>query len=221
MPTTFRPYHPEQDLLLPPHLREWRAEDHVAYSISEVVEELDLSAFYAPCEGDGRRKMPYEPSMMLTVDEAFQMIVANDLTVNASDQGVLLGLTDQVEETLQAQSDGLLADAGYRKEDDFAMLEQRGIDAYISVRREVRDTGGIDAGTYPATERMVEKLSTPEGLERYRERKHIGEAVNGWIREVMGFRRFGIRGLVGAAGEWDLVCLAANLRRMRSLIVLA
>lgn len=67
MPTTFRPYAPEQDLLLPVSLRAWLPEDHVAYFISEVIEELDLTAFYAPYEGDGRRKMPYKPSMMLKV----------------------------------------------------------------------------------------------------------------------------------------------------------
>ncbi|TNF90788.1 MAG: IS1182 family transposase, partial [Gammaproteobacteria bacterium] len=154
----------------------------------------------------------------LAVDEDFQVIVANELTANASDQGVMRGLIDQVDGTLQAQPEGLLADAGYRKEEDFAVLEQRGIDAYISVRREGKDMGDLDADTYPATHRMVEKISAPEGRERYRERKHIVEAVNGWIKEVMGFRRFSIRGLAGAAGEWDLVCLAANLRRMRPLI---
>lgn len=67
MPTTFRPYAPDQDLLLPQNLREWLREDHLAYFIHEVVEELDLSAFYAPYEGDGRRKMPYEPGMMVKV----------------------------------------------------------------------------------------------------------------------------------------------------------
>jgi len=152
------------------------------------------------------------------VDEDFQLIVANELTANAGGQGVMLGLIDQVQETLQAQPDSVLADAGYRKEDDFASLEQRGIDAYVSVRREGKDVGEIDANDYPATRRMVEKLATPEGRERYRDRKHIVEAVNGWIKQVMGFRRFSIRGLEGAAGEWDLVCLAANLRRMRPLI---
>jgi transposase len=67
MPTTFRPYAPDQDLLLPESLQEWLPADHVAYFISEVVEELDLRAFYAPYEGDGRRKMPYEPRMMLKI----------------------------------------------------------------------------------------------------------------------------------------------------------
>tara|TARA_Y100001933_G_scaffold73233_1_gene74690 strand:+ start:6485 stop:7000 length:516 start_codon:yes stop_codon:yes gene_type:complete len=154
----------------------------------------------------------------LAVDEDFQVIVANELTANASDQGVMLGLMDQVEQTLETQPDCVLADAGYRKEDDFEALEQRGIEAYVSVRREGKDIGDIDANAYPATHRMVEKLSTPDGRERYRDRKHIVEAVNGWIKQVMGFRRFSIRGLDGAAGEWDLVCLAANLRRMRPLI---
>lgn len=145
------------------------------------------------------------------------MIVANELTANASDQGVMSGLLDQVDDTLQAQPACVLADAGYRKEDDLAMLEQHGIDAYVSVRRD-KDAGDIDATRYAATHRMVEKLATPEGRERYRDRKHIVEAVNGWIKQVLGFRRFSIRGLQGAAGEWDLVCLAANLRRMRPLI---
>lgn len=154
----------------------------------------------------------------LAVDEDFQVIVANELTANASDQGVMLGLLDQVDGALQGQPECLLADAGYRKEDDFEVLEQREIDAYVSVRREGKDAVDIDANAYPATHRMVEKLSTPDGRERYRDRKHIVEAVNGWIKQVMGFRRFSIRGLAGAAGEWDLVCLAANLRRMRPLI---
>jgi len=48
MPTTFHPYAPGQGLLLPMSLREWPAEDHIAYFISEVVPEPDLSAFYSP-----------------------------------------------------------------------------------------------------------------------------------------------------------------------------
>ena len=67
MPTRFRRYTPDQDLLLQPSLRDWLPEGHLAYFIDDVVEELDLSAFYAPYEGDGRRKSPYEPRMMLKV----------------------------------------------------------------------------------------------------------------------------------------------------------
>ena len=67
MPTHFRPYAPEQDLLLPPSLREWLPQGHLAYFINDVIDVLDLSVFYAPYEGDGRRNAPFEPRMMLKV----------------------------------------------------------------------------------------------------------------------------------------------------------
>ena len=67
MPTSFRPYAPDQDLLLQPSLREWLPSGHLAYFINDVVDELDLSRFYARYEGDGRRKAPFEPRMMLKV----------------------------------------------------------------------------------------------------------------------------------------------------------
>ena len=67
MPTTFRPYHPDQILLLAPDLREWVPEGHLSHQVSDLVDSLDLVSFYAPYEGDGRRNAPYEPSMMLKV----------------------------------------------------------------------------------------------------------------------------------------------------------
>lgn len=67
MGTTFRPYSPGQELLLPPSLNEWLPEGHLAYFVSDVVEELDLSAFYARYEGNGRRNSPFDPRMMLKI----------------------------------------------------------------------------------------------------------------------------------------------------------
>lgn len=57
-----------------------------------------------------------------------------------------------------------------------------------------------------------------EGRERYAQQKHLVEAVNGWIKNVLGFRQFSLRSEAAVSGEWDLVCLATNLRRMRPLI---
>ena len=67
MPTTFRPYRPDQGLLLAPDLRDWLPEGHLANHVSDLVDGLDLTAFYAPYEGDGRRKSPYESRMMAKV----------------------------------------------------------------------------------------------------------------------------------------------------------
>jgi len=67
MGTRFRPYQPDQPYLLPPSPSDWLPEGHLAYFISEVVDQLDVSAFYARYEGDGRRNCPYNPTMMLKV----------------------------------------------------------------------------------------------------------------------------------------------------------
>ena len=71
---------------------------------------------------------------------------------------------------------------------------------------------------YPATQRVKQKLETPEGRKRYSKRKSIVEPVNGWIKSVLGFRQFSLRGLKKVSGEWTLVCLALNLRQMSPLL---
>jgi len=440
MPTSFRHYAPEQDLLLPPSLGEWLPEGHLAYFISDVVEELDLVAFYAPYQGDGRRKSPYEPRMMLkillyayttgvfssrkiakkleedvamrvlaannfpqhrticdfrkrhledfksifiqvvqiaheaglvrlgtvaidgtkvkanaskhkamsygrmqpeeqrleqeiaelcsqarrkdeeedrlygedqrgdelpeelqhrqdrlekirqakarleqaqcdadtargrhpddgrkpprggrpysrdfgvppdqsqsnftdpqsrimktsegyqqcyngqlAVDDEFQLIVANALTNKASDNGQLIGLVESIEQTLGEAPASVLADAGYRSESCLEELEHRHIEAYVSLGREGKDSSAINAEDYPATARMAAKLADADGKARYARRKAMVEPANGWIKNVLGFRRFSLRGLQAVRGEWDLICLATNLRRMQPLIVM-
>ena len=64
MPTTLRPY---RLLLLSRDVREWRPSGHPAHHVSDLVDALDLSAFYAPYEGDSGRNAPYEPSLMVKV----------------------------------------------------------------------------------------------------------------------------------------------------------
>ncbi len=133
--------------------------------------------------------------------------------------GELLGVLTGVEGHLGERPETVLADAGYRDESCFKELEQQHIDGYIALAREDKPPDEIDAEDYPATRRMAEKLAGADGKARYVERKWISEAVNGWIKRVLGFRQFSLRGLNSASGEWDLVCLATNLRRMQPLMV--
>ncbi|HKH46345.1 MAG TPA: transposase, partial [Thermoanaerobaculia bacterium] len=67
MPTTFRSYNPEQTPALPSSPLCWLPEGHLAFFISDTVDNLDLSSFYEPYEGDGRRNSPFEPRMMVKV----------------------------------------------------------------------------------------------------------------------------------------------------------
>src|SRR6266436_5168303 len=64
MPKVYRSYQPEQDFLLPPSLREWLTEDHLAYFVSDVVDQLDLTAMHAVYGEEQRGQPPYDPRMM-------------------------------------------------------------------------------------------------------------------------------------------------------------
>jgi len=74
-----------------------------------------------------------------------------------------------------------------------------------------------DTPAHLATQRMADRLTSEAGRARYRRRKAIVEPVIGWIKEVLGFRRFHVRGVVKARGEWNLVCLAVNLKRLHRI----
>jgi transposase len=67
MAKTYRAYLPEQDLLLPPSLRDWLPEDHLAYFVSDVVDQLDLSAIESVYEDEERGQPPYHPRMMTKI----------------------------------------------------------------------------------------------------------------------------------------------------------
>ena len=67
MAKTYRPYVPEQDLLLPPSLREWLPEDHLAFFVSDLIDQLDLSAITTVYEQDERGYPPYHPVMLTKV----------------------------------------------------------------------------------------------------------------------------------------------------------
>ena len=67
MAKPYRAYLPEQDLLLPPSLRDWLPEDHLAYFVSDVVDQLNLSAIESVYEEEERGQPPYHPRMMTKI----------------------------------------------------------------------------------------------------------------------------------------------------------
>jgi transposase len=151
------------------------------------------------------------------VDADSQMIIANEVTHNAADNGELVPMVDAVKENLGELPKRVLGDAGFRSEDGFAKLatqKYEGMEVLVALGREGKDQAAIDPKQYPASARMAERLASKEGQAHYRQRKAIVEPVFGWIKHALGFRQFSLRGLTKVSGEWDLVCLAVNLRRM-------
>ena len=151
------------------------------------------------------------------VDGESQLILATGLTNNAADNGELLPMIEAVKNNLGELPKRVLADSGYRSERAFAALEPQGVEALVALGREGKDPATIDRERYPASARMAERLATPQGKAHYRRRKVIPEPVFGWIKHVLGFRQFSLRGLSKVTGEWSLVCLAINMRRMWAL----
>jgi hypothetical protein len=152
----------------------------------------------------------------LAVDEASQMIIATGLTNCAADNAELLPLIDHAHGALGHYPAEVLADAGYRGEATFQTLEARAITAYISLGHETRPAKPPNPA-HLATQRMADRLKSETGRARYRRRKAIVEPVIGWIKQALGFRRFSMRGVVKARGEWNVVCLATNLKRLHRL----
>ena len=162
----------------------------------------------------------YGYNAQAVVDDGYQVIVATELTTDATDSRSLPALVDQVEANAGRRPKRLLADAGYQSDDNLAHLETRGIDGYVAVKRERHSAprpaaprGRIPKGL-TRRQRMARKLSTKRGRAHYARRKVIVEPVFGQVKEARGFRRFSLRGKVKASAEWQLVCAVHNLGKL-------
>jgi transposase len=154
----------------------------------------------------------------LAVDSESRLILAAQVTQSGADHDELLPVLKEVRANVGQFPQAVLADAGYRSEENLQSLEASAIDAYVALGREGKKLVVKNEDKHPATQRMKQKLETPAGRKRYSKRKSIVEPVNGWIKSVLGFRQFSLRGLKKVCGEWTLVCLALNLRQMRPLL---
>lgn len=151
------------------------------------------------------------------VDETAHIIVAAELTNSASDAAQLPVMLQAVSDNLGQRPRQVLADTGYRGESVFEQLANCGTDVIVSLGREGKKLVRFDRQRSPLTAQMADKLQTDAAKEAYRCRKWIAEPPNGWIKNVLGFRQFSLRGLHRVSAEWKLVCMALNLRRMAAL----
>jgi transposase len=162
-----------------------------------------------------------------TVDIDSHLIVENHITQQPNDKQEIEPTLKQlkaVEDSL-GKPDGLLADTGYFSESNVKRCEATEITPYISDSRERHNLPWDERFQTPpscpenadAVTAMTHRLRTPEGKVVYAKRKSTVETVFGIIKEVLGFRQFHLRGLDSAQGEWNLVCMAWNLKRMYAL----
>ena len=157
----------------------------------------------------------------VAVDEHSQLIVATNVVTAANDKQQLQPLVAQGISNVGVPR-GVIADSGYFSEDNVLAVEEwEGVrlEAHIAVARDRHGApppgpprGRIPAGLSVA-ERMRRKLRTKRGRAIYARRKCTVEPVIGQIKG-RGFRRFSLRGLRGAKGEFTLVCVVHNLLKL-------
>lgn len=161
----------------------------------------------------------------VVVDHDSRLIVGNWLCNQTNDQQAALPTMDTVSPRLGQVKNANL-DTGYFSQDNIAGLQARGINPHIATGRSLHHQGWrayfLDQPEPPAEdasakELMAYKLRTDIGKALYRLRKSTVEPVIGIIKEILGFRQFSLRGLLAAGGEWTLVCLAYNLKRLHIL----
>ena len=162
----------------------------------------------------------YSYNAQTAVDESNHIIVAAEVVNTSSDVHQLVSVLQAVKASTQADPQQVLADAGYRSEEEMAKLakERPDTELVIALGREGREQAKpMDAQRYPHTVAMQAKFQTDKGKADYRKRKWIAEPPNGWIKNVLGFRQFSMRGLEKARAEFKLVCMALNLRRIGAM----
>jgi transposase len=161
----------------------------------------------------------YNAQVAVTVSSQF--VVAADVVTAGNDKQQLQPMVAQVVANV-GDPDGVIADSGYFSEANVQALEQRDerpIEAHIAVGRDRHGApppgpprGRIPAALSPA-DRMRRRLRTKVGRAMYAQRKITVEPVIGQIKG-RGFRRFSLRGVIGAQGEFQLVCAVHNLVKL-------
>lgn len=150
------------------------------------------------------------------VDSAAHIIVAAELSNNASDARELPAMVEALRGALGAYAEQTLADAGYRSEAVFQALAGRS-ELVLAIGREGKEHRAITEAAMALTAAMAQKMKTRQARQAYRKRKWRSEPPNGWIKSVLGFRQLSLRGLQQVQAECKLVCLALNLRRMAAM----
>ena len=191
---------------------------------SDQVNLTDEESRIMPVSGSGFEQCY---NAQAAVAEGSLLVVANGVTQAPNDKRELEPMLAKIgalpEELGKAET--LLGDNGYFSEANVKACEAAGIEPLLAMGRDShhpslseRFSGAPPARENPTpVEAMAHRLQTPEGKALYAKRKCTPEPVFGIIKSALGFRQFLLRGLENARGEWSLVTMAWNVKRMFAL----
>jgi transposase len=161
------------------------------------------------------------------VDAQSLLVVSTAVTQASNDKEQITPMLEQIAALPEqlGRPEVLLADSGYASAANVQACEHSGIEPLIALGRERHHQRWTARFTEPppappdltALQAMAHRLATQRGRALYGKRKHTVEPVFGIIKSVLGFRQFLLRGLAPVRGEWNLVTLSWNIKRMFAL----
>lgn len=161
------------------------------------------------------------------VDTESMLIVTSHVTQETNDKRQLEPALENLAALPEALGtvEAIISDNGFYSETNVGACEKNRITPYIALGRDQHNQPLLDRFREPiapppdadAVTRMKHRLRTRAGKKLYAKRKSTVEPVFGIIKAVMGFRQFLLRGFEAVQGEWDLVCIAWNLKRLHAL----
>jgi transposase len=165
-------------------------------------------------------------NVQVAVDQDSRLITGHTASNHVNDQQEAIPTVDAIPAAV-GKPEAAALDHGYWSPTNVKELQARGIEPYIATGRDSHHQSWQERFAQepepPPPEaslivKMAHKLQTDIGRQIYGLRKSTVEPVIGIIKETLGFRQFSLRGMLAVAGEWCLVCLAYNLRRLHVLL---
>jgi hypothetical protein len=164
--------------------------------------------------------MGYTAEMSVSEDH---FIAAVNVSQSKSDNAALIPMVDKLEQDYGQRPECVMADTGFFSSHNLEEMDKRNIDTYLpdsNMARELKR--GASAEEQKPTRdarmlRMREKLRSPHGRLRYRQRRCLVEPIFGVLKQQRGMREFQRRGLAKVAAEFTMAALAFNLTRFHNL----
>jgi transposase len=167
-------------------------------------------------------------NVQVAVDQNSFLIVSNTVSNHPNDYEEAIPTLNAIPKEV-GKPNAVALDNGYFSTDNISGIESLGVEPYIATGREPhhkswKDYFSVEQLVVPPEDasRMVKmafKLKAEIGNAIYRVRKCTVEPVIGIIKEILGFRQFSLRGLEGISGEWALVCIAFDIKRLHKLLL--
>ena len=161
------------------------------------------------------------------VDAASKLIITAHVTQQPNDKQELVPTLEKLAALPKelGTATELIADSGYFSEANVTASEEKNITPYIALDRQQHNQPLWERFKEPpplpedadSVTKMKHRLQTSEGKKVYAQRKVTSEPVFGIIKAVMGFRSFLLRGFDAVKGEWNLVCMAYNIKKLHAL----